>query len=613
MNAPGSAGGYLLEAEKSTLALAAWGERMDWDLLPLGMGGCYGWRGQHIAKAIAPSGEREDVAGPLPDLSFCNGRKVYVLLDANAATNPMVLQARVKLTNELCKQARHCTVLVCDLPIIEGVNGPDDYISICGDEAMAQVFASAHPPTHRPAINIASHEPASAVPPLLPDEAAALTSSLLEKTCAWIMRFVVVTIEQATILAAWVLHTYVIEAAEWTPYLHITGPEKACGKTLLMDVLASLAYNSRTASGCTPAALVRIVDKYQPTLFLDEMDAATHGNKEMAEALRGILDAGFKRGEVFYKCDGKNNDLRAFNVFCPKCFAGIGNLPSTIANRSIPIEMRRKLHSERIERYRSRVIAPLVALLRDDLQRWRSGVIGLLKAIEPQPIDALLDRTNNVAEILLAIAQIARGTWPARLSAALLAIYGSAAAEDSSTGVILLHDIQNIFAERKVAYLSSKELVAVLCEMEGHPWAEWYHGHELSANSLARLLKPYRIYPQTIRFGDTTPKGYRRSDFEDAWARYCPSTGILTATTTQPASLLAQTAFFGRNKLPAVAVMQSGSDQHKQRVVACGDTDETNNAQGCLFDTPSVRTIDDENTLVKPQFTNQSCEDEERL
>lgn len=43
----------------------------------------------------------------------------------------------------------------------------------------------------------------------------------------------------------------------------------------------------------------------------------------------------------------------------------------------------------------------------------------------------------------------------------------------------------------------------------------------MDARTLARKLKPYEIKPGTIRLADgTTPKGYRRDWFFDAWARY---------------------------------------------------------------------------------------------
>ncbi len=130
----------LVEAEKSALALTAWGARVRMELLAVAMGGCWGWRGR-IGKTESATGERVDVEGPLPDLRVCDGRTVYVCLDANAATNSKVQEARAALMRELRK--RGCNVSVCSLPLVDGVNGPDDLIAVRGDEAMQAVFEGA--------------------------------------------------------------------------------------------------------------------------------------------------------------------------------------------------------------------------------------------------------------------------------------------------------------------------------------------------------------------------------------------------------------------------------------------------------------------------------------
>jgi putative DNA primase/helicase len=130
----------LVEAEKTTLALTAWAERMGMELLVVGLGGCWGWRGR-IGKAENANGQRVDEVGPLPDLHYCDGRKVYVLLDSNISINSKVQQAQRALVYELLR--RNCEVLICTLPRTPGVNGPDDYIAAFGDEAMAAVLASA--------------------------------------------------------------------------------------------------------------------------------------------------------------------------------------------------------------------------------------------------------------------------------------------------------------------------------------------------------------------------------------------------------------------------------------------------------------------------------------
>jgi uncharacterized protein (DUF927 family) len=128
----------LVEAEKSALALTGWADRTETKLLAVATGGCWGWRGR-IGRVQNAHGERVDEHGPISDLSCCDGRKVYVLLDANVATNPKVQQARAALVRELKK--RGSEVWLCDLPTLDGVNGPDDYIALCGDGAMTEVFA----------------------------------------------------------------------------------------------------------------------------------------------------------------------------------------------------------------------------------------------------------------------------------------------------------------------------------------------------------------------------------------------------------------------------------------------------------------------------------------
>ena len=130
----------LVEAEKSSLALTAMGRRTGVNLLAVAMGGCWGWKGR-IGKVENSRGERVDEKGPISDLDCVNGRKVFVLLDANVASKPEVRQARTALVRELV--SRKSEVFVCNLPAVDGVNGPDDYIGVYGDEAMAKVFTDA--------------------------------------------------------------------------------------------------------------------------------------------------------------------------------------------------------------------------------------------------------------------------------------------------------------------------------------------------------------------------------------------------------------------------------------------------------------------------------------
>jgi hypothetical protein len=66
--------------------------------------------------------------------------------------------------------------------------------------------------------------------------------------------------------------------------------------------------------------------------------------------------------------------------------------------------------------------------------------------------------------------------------------------------------------------------------------AEWY-GKPLSARALSRLLEPYRIRPTLHRVSSGPTRGYFRSDFTDAWARYVPPRETDTSDTSGTTTL----------------------------------------------------------------------------
>jgi len=405
-------------------------------------------------------------------------------------------------------------------------------------------------------------------PPMTRVEATKITGELLETCRTWIRRYIVVSNEQTVIMASWILHTYAFDASETTPYIHITAPEKACGKSRLMETLEAIAAAPIRSGGMTPAALVRCIHSKSPTIFLDEMDAQLGGNKEYAETIRGILNEGFRKGGKVIKCAGKTHELREFNAYCPKCFAGIGDLPGTVASRSIIIEMRRKMPGEVVEPFRQRAVKAAASPIKTALETWAGRrAVDLLNTLQTASIASLSDRQNDIAEPLLSIAQLAGNAWLLMLTEALQAVFKGTSGEDSSIGVTLLSDIRFVFDERKTDRVSSKVLVECLCEIEGRPWAEWSHGRCMTANNLARQLKKYRIGSLKIRLGSETAQGYRRGDFEDAWTQFCPILPIQTGTVEQPVSSLNETAFSNRNTPPTVPFANSASNPHEQRGV----------------------------------------------
>ena len=175
--------------------------------------------------------------------------------------------------------------------------------------------------------------------PLDGDDAAPDLASLLNDVEQFVRRFVVLNKHQAAVVVLWIAHTHVFDAFDCTPYLQVTSATARAGKTRLLEVMELLVARPWLTGRTTAAALVRKVDTETPTLLLDESDAAFGSEREYAEALRGILNAGFLRSGRTTLCvgQGANMTVRDFSTFGPKAIAGIGQLPGTVTDRSIQI------------------------------------------------------------------------------------------------------------------------------------------------------------------------------------------------------------------------------------------------------------------------------------
>src|SRR5205823_5595939 len=84
-----------------------------------------------------------------------------------------------------------------------------------------------------------------------------------------------------------------------------------------------------------------------------------------------------------------------FPVFCAKALAGIRDLPDTVADRSIPIRLKRRSRDERVDRFRRRRVEPEAAGLRARLAGWVEPQLDELREAEPELPDVLDDRAQD--------------------------------------------------------------------------------------------------------------------------------------------------------------------------------------------------------------------------
>jgi hypothetical protein len=223
-------------------------------------------------------------------------------------------------------------------------------------------------------------------------------AQILDDVERFIKRFVVLTDDQAVVCTAWIAHTHTFRNAageytfDFTPYLNISSAERRSGKTRLLEVLDVLVDRPWFAVDVSLAVLYRKIHSERPTLLLDETDALFRGDEERANAIRGLLNAGFEvRGCVDRVNMNMGGVLETFHTFCPKALSGIGRLPLTVADRSLIIELRRRRPDEAVERFRMRKVKPQADDLRQRLHTWGKSIAPKLADMSAD-LDLVSDR-----------------------------------------------------------------------------------------------------------------------------------------------------------------------------------------------------------------------------
>jgi Protein of unknown function (DUF3631) len=326
------------------------------------------------------------------------------------------------------------------------------------------------------------------------------------------------------VLALWSLATYSFDDFDAFPYLAITSPTKRCGKTRVAELLELASANPLRTVGISPAALFRTIESKKPTLLLDEAEALS-ARDERANALREILNAGYRKGQKVIRCEGagKTYKTREFETFCPKVLVLIGNLPDTLADRCIPIPMKRRTN-EQLERFRySQVKAESTPLRTRAEELSKNSRLAIRGWYDTNDIGCLTDRDAELWLPLFAVCAVLAPERVSELERVAARLSGTkSAGELADFGVKLLGDVQEIFSTTGLGRLSTNNLLKELNDIQESPWAGWSMVSGLNARSLSTLLGPFGIGPRNLRLGDAQKvvKGYYRADFDDAWARY---------------------------------------------------------------------------------------------
>jgi len=298
-------------------------------------------------------------------------------------------------------------------------------------------------------------------------------AELLDSVDAFLARFVAYPSEHARIAhVLWIAHCHFMDCWESTPRIAFLSPEPGSGKSRCLEVTEPLVPRPVHAVNTTPAYLFRKVsdEAGPPTILYDEIDTVFGPKAKDNEDIRGMLNAGHRKGAVAGRCvvRGKIVETEELPAYCAVALAGLNDLPDTIMSRSIVVRMRRRAPNEKVEPWRLRINAPQAQPIREALQAWAAE--SAERIVWPELPAEIQDRNADVWEALVAVADLAGGVWPKRARVAAVALVADSMAGAPSIGVQLLTDLRVLFAGRDA--LSTEAILTELHKMDERPWNE---------------------------------------------------------------------------------------------------------------------------------------------
>ena len=330
--------------------------------------------------------------------------------------------------------------------------------------------------------------------------------------------------EYAVAITLWCLSTWLLNAWTVMPHLLIKSLTKRSGKNRLLVLVEAWSARSYMCANITSAALFRVIEEYRPTLVMDEVDRYLAKNEE----LNGIMNAGHtKRTAKVPRTEkiGEEFKVRSFNVFGPKCMAGIGEQLDTMTDRSIVIQMERKLLEQPVDK------VPLLffenqKIVRSKIARWAEDNLAKAQTLNPIIPNMGNDRALDNWEPLFVVANLIGGDWPKKCLAAYTKIEevsATDAMEQDPVPIRILRELAPVIATRQGNWINATELRKILVEdNQDSEFIDWFRGEPISPKLLSKHLKKAGVARDRI----DGKSAYSVTDLKDLIKRYACSPSL---------------------------------------------------------------------------------------
>jgi hypothetical protein len=299
-------------------------------------------------------------------------------------------------------------------------------------------------------------------------------------------------------MSLWALHTHIYGQYNKTPRLSMLSPVHNCGKSTVLDILASMTWNPKRIIDPSVASTFRLAPEH--TLLMDEVD-----NMSIIRNMRAILNDGHSFGGSVVRVSAGN--VISYPVFGPVAFAGIGRIPATLMSRSLIIRLHRS--TKVMERFKS-----LEQYHATDLIDWAEHV---KLNPDPQMPKQLVGRDADKWRPLIAVADAFNQGVLARETA--IAFLNEGDTLDIKEAV--LRDTQKLFSKTKLNIVSVDQFFGKLQEDRDGDLEVDYVGQKITKLAVGRILAEFQIKAKNFRLNGGIPQRcWFKEDFEEMWQRY---------------------------------------------------------------------------------------------
>lgn len=355
---------------------------------------------------------------------------------------------------------------------------------------------------------------------------------LIERWIAFVRRYVVLTEQQALVVALWAINTWVYDHFPAVPFLEIVASTKRSGKTTLLDVLKKITRGAEKFAIVRILTVLRMIEAYEGkvTILIDE--AEQFSRPSLGEQRSGIA-TGYKAGSQHAISVGKS--FQRFRTFAPWAFAQIGNVHDVLRDRCIEVELQRGKPDRVLSEWDTTADAEAQELIAELVQYSATVAKNGRLHIPIVAADWLGGRERelwtplvSVATWLGAHADTMRALRVASVDLGLLKtlppkVWHSAQdeqdAEERDAAERVLADLLKVLQEGET-FIASAVAVERLRGIDVAPWRAW-RGNGINEITLAALLARYGVQPEVGQIGKgrkgrVQARGYRVKALRDA-------------------------------------------------------------------------------------------------